>query len=38
MTPHISITLTVPSVSIEKYSEFTGLSIGTINDMLADGA
>ncbi|MGR7643234.1 regulator [Klebsiella aerogenes] len=37
MTPHISITLTVPSVSIEKYSELTGLSIGTINDMLADG-
>lgn len=37
MTPHISITLTVPSVSIEKYSELTGLSIDTINDMLADG-
>ncbi|HGU6624325.1 TPA: regulator [Citrobacter amalonaticus] len=37
MTPHISIALTVPSVSIEKYSELTGLSIDTINDMLADG-
>ncbi|EFH6987472.1 regulator [Escherichia coli] len=37
MAPHISITLTVPSVSIEKYSELTGLSIDTINDMLADG-
>ncbi|MFW8080110.1 regulator, partial [Klebsiella pneumoniae] len=35
--PHISITLAVPSVSIEKYSELTGLSIDTINDMLADG-
>ncbi|EPV7123833.1 regulator [Escherichia coli] len=37
MTPHLSITLAVPSVSIEKYSELTGLSIDTINDMLADG-
>lgn len=37
MTPHISITLVVPSISIEKYSELTGLSIDTINDMLADG-
>ena len=37
MTPHIPITLAVPSVSIEKYSELTGLSIDTINDMLADG-
>ena len=37
MAPHISITLAVPSVSIEKYSELTGLSIETINDMLADG-
>lgn len=37
MTPHISITLAVPSVSIEKYSELTGVSIDTINDMLADG-
>ena len=37
MAPHISITLAVPSVSIEKYSELTGSSIDTINDMLADG-
>ncbi|EPX1373320.1 regulator [Escherichia coli] len=37
MAPHISITFAVPSVSIEKYSELTGLSIDTINDMLADG-
>ena len=37
MTPHISITLAVPSISVEKYSELTGLSIDTINDMLADG-
>lgn len=37
MAPHISIILAVPSVSIEKYSELTGLSIDTINDMLADG-
>lgn len=37
MTPNISISLTVPSISIEKYSELTGLSIDTINDMLADG-
>ena len=37
MAPHISITLAVHSVSIEKYSELTGLSIDTINDMLADG-
>ncbi|EKF5349660.1 regulator [Citrobacter freundii] len=37
MTPNISISLAVPSISIEKYSELTGLSIDTINDMLADG-
>lgn len=37
MTPHISISLAVPSISIEKYSELTGLPIDTINDMLADG-
>lgn len=37
MTPNISITLAVPSISIEKYSELTGLSTETINDMLADG-
>lgn len=36
MTPHISISLAVPSISIEKYSELTGLPIDTINDMLAD--
>ncbi|EEV6102725.1 regulator [Escherichia coli] len=33
----ISITLTTPHVTIERYSELTGLSIDTINDMLADG-
>ncbi len=37
MNQHISITLAVPSVSVEKYSELTGLSIDTINCMLADG-
>ncbi|MHA6634058.1 regulator [Citrobacter farmeri] len=37
MTPNISISLAVPSISIEKFSELTGLSIDTINDMLADG-
>ncbi|BEG54500.1 regulator [Escherichia coli] len=37
MTPNISITLTTPHVTIERYSELTGLSIDTINDMLADG-
>lgn len=37
MTPNISISLAVPSISIEKYSELTGLSIDTINNMLADG-
>ncbi|MCK7339436.1 regulator [Enterobacter cloacae] len=37
MTPYISISLTVPSISIEKYSELTGLSIDTIHDMLTDG-
>ncbi|HCS1947041.1 TPA: regulator, partial [Shigella boydii] len=30
-------TLTTPHVTIERYSELTGLSIDTINDMLADG-
>ncbi|HDC9044500.1 regulator, partial [Escherichia coli] len=35
--PNISITLTTPHVTIERYSELTGLSIDTINDMLADG-
>ncbi|HCI6265282.1 TPA: regulator [Klebsiella quasipneumoniae subsp. quasipneumoniae] len=37
MTPQISISLAVPSISIEKYCELTGLYIDTINDMLADG-
>ena len=37
MGPNISITLTRPHVTIERYSELTGLSIDTINDMLADG-
>lgn len=37
MRPNISITLTPPHVTIERYSELTGLSIDTINDMLADG-
>lgn len=37
MRPNISITLTTPHVTIERYIELTGLSIDTINDMLADG-
>ena len=37
MRPNISITLTTPHVTIDRYSELTGLSIDTINDMLADG-
>ena len=37
MRPNISITLTTPHVTLERYSELTGLSIDTINDMLADG-
>ncbi|WP_097310468.1 regulator [Escherichia coli] len=37
MRPNISITLTTPHVTIERYSELTGLSIDSINDMLADG-
>lgn len=37
MRPNISITLTTPHVTIERYSELTGLSIDTINDMLTDG-
>ncbi|EMW1884777.1 regulator [Escherichia coli] len=37
MRSNISITLTTPHVTIERYSELTGLSIDTINDMLADG-
>lgn len=37
MTPNISITLNTPLVTIERYSELTGLPVDTINDMLADG-
>lgn len=37
MTPNISITLIIPHVTIERYSELTGLNVETINDMLADG-
>ncbi|EEW8165557.1 regulator [Escherichia coli] len=37
MRPNISITLITTHVTIERYSELTGLSIDTINDMLADG-
>ncbi len=37
MRPNISITLITPHVTIERYCELTGLSIDTINDMLADG-
>ncbi|MHA1091680.1 regulator [Enterobacter ludwigii] len=37
MTPQISISLAVPSISISKHSEIILLRIGTINDMLADG-
>ena len=37
MRPNISITLITPHLTIERYSELTGLSIDTINDMLADG-
>ena len=37
MRPNISITPITPHVTIERYSQLTGLSINTINDMLADG-
>lgn len=37
MTPNISITLNTRNVTIERYSELTGLLVDTINDMLADG-
>lgn len=37
MTLNISITLNTPHVTIERYSELTGLPIDTIIDMLADG-
>ncbi|BBV41710.1 hypothetical protein STW0522CIT26_31820 [Citrobacter portucalensis] len=37
MATHISINLPVPSISIEKYSELTGLSKDTVDAMLKDG-
>lgn len=37
MRPNISIILITPHVTIERYSELTGLAEDTINDMLADG-
>ena len=37
MNPNISITLNTPHVTIERYSELTGLPVDTINGMLADG-
>ncbi|QIP55415.1 regulator [Hafnia alvei] len=37
MSNNISITLNTPHVTIERYSELTGLPVDTINDMLADG-
>ncbi|EMB4079903.1 regulator [Klebsiella aerogenes] len=37
MTPNISITLNTPRVTIERYSELTGLPVDTINYMLAEG-
>ncbi|HGY5112344.1 TPA: regulator [Citrobacter freundii] len=37
MNRHISISIATPHVTIERYSELTGLSVDTINDMLADG-
>ncbi|MIG76149.1 regulator [Salmonella enterica subsp. enterica] len=37
MRPNISITPITSHVTIERYSELTGLSEDTINDMLADG-
>lgn len=36
MTPNISITLNTPHVTIERYSELTGLSIDTIAAGCAD--
>ncbi|OUE93485.1 hypothetical protein AZZ82_003610 [Klebsiella aerogenes] len=36
MTPNISITLNTPHVTIERYSELTGLPVDAINDILAD--
>lgn len=37
MNRHISISIATPHVTIEWYSDLTGLSVDTINDMLADG-
>ncbi|MGU5121146.1 regulator [Escherichia coli] len=37
MKHNISINLNTTHVKIESYRELTGLSIDTINDMLADG-
>ncbi|HCU16708.1 hypothetical protein M988_2587 [Hafnia paralvei ATCC 29927] len=37
MKTNISITLLTPHVSIERYSELTGVPVDTINDMLDDG-
>lgn len=35
MNQHISISIATPHVTIERYSELTGLSVETINGMLA---
>ncbi|MGP9436028.1 regulator [Ewingella sp. AOP8-B2-18] len=37
MRPNISITLITLHITIERYSELTGIAEDTINDMLADG-
>lgn len=37
MRPNISITVLTPHVTVERYSELTGLSKETISDMLDDG-
>ena len=37
MTPNVSIPLNTIYVTIERYSELTGLPVDTISDMLADG-
>lgn len=37
MRPNISITLLTPHVTVERYSELTGLDSDTIRAMLADG-
>jgi len=38
MTPNISIPLNTPLVTIKHYSELTGLSVDTLNDMLVEVA